>query len=151
MSSFARGIRRSWSRPALRIGWVCAALQGIGALGVAGPALAHHSFALFDHVNRVKVTGTVVKFDWTNPHVFIQLDVPDGAGTRRYSVECASPNVLTRAGWKYSDIKKGDRVTLLVNPLRNGQPGGMLETATLSDGRVLTDSNPPGGVFKRQQ
>ncbi|HTX23648.1 MAG TPA: DUF6152 family protein [Steroidobacteraceae bacterium] len=131
--------------------WLYGAVLGAGALGAVAPALAHHSFALFDHVNRITVTGTVVKFDWTNPHVFIELEVPDGSATKHYSVECASPNVLTRAGWKYGDIKKGDRVKLLVNPLRNGQPGGMLETATLADGRVLTDSNPPGGVFPRQR
>ena len=125
------------------------AAVALAALAGAAAARAHHSFALFDHVNRVTVTGTVTKFDWTNPHVFIVLEVPDGASTKQYTVECASPNVLTRVGWKYSDIKVGDKVTLLVNPLRNGQPGGMLEQATLADGRVLSDGNPPGGVFPR--
>jgi hypothetical protein len=116
--------------------------------GVA--AHAHHSFAMFDHVNRVTLAGTVTQFQWTNPHVFIELDVPDGnGGIKHYSIECASPNVLMRVGWKYADVKKGDKVTLLINPLRNGDPGGMLETATLADGRVLSDGNPPGGVFAR--
>jgi hypothetical protein len=128
---------------------LAAAALCLTALNPARPAAAHHSFALFDHVNRVTISGTVTKFDWTNPHVFIELDVPDGNGTKHYSVECASPNVLTRVGWKYTDIKKGDKVTLLVNPLRNGQPGGMLEQATLADGRTLSDGNPPGGVFPR--
>jgi hypothetical protein len=126
-----------------------ASLAALGALAAVAPAFAHHSFALFDHVNRVTVTGTVAKFDWTNPHVFIMLDVADGGGTKRYSIECASPNVLTRVGWKFNDVKAGDKVTLLVNPLRNGEPGGMLEQVTLADGRVLTDGNPPGGVFPR--
>lgn len=113
-------------------------------------ALAHHSFALFDHENRITLSGVVSDFQWTNPHVYIELDVPDGiGGSTHYSIECASVNVLTRAGWKYNDVKKGDKVTLLVNPLRDGSPGGMLETATLADGRTLTDSNPPGGVFPR--
>jgi hypothetical protein len=133
----------------VRVGALGAAVLSIAAMGAVGSAQAHHSFALFDHVNRVTVTGTVTKFDWTNPHVFIELEVPDGQATKRYTIECASPNVLTRVGWKYNDIKKGDKVTLLVNPLRNGQPGGMLEKATLADGRVLTDGNPPGGVFPR--
>jgi hypothetical protein len=126
-----------------------AAALCLGSVSLTRPVAAHHSFALFDHANRVTVSGTVTKFDWTNPHVFIELDVPDGNGTKHYSVECASPNVLTRVGWKYNDIKKGDKVTLLVNPLRNGQPGGMLEQATLADGRTLSDGNPPGGVFPR--
>ncbi|HTT01429.1 MAG TPA: DUF6152 family protein [Steroidobacteraceae bacterium] len=129
---------------------VASAMLSLGTLCAAATALAHHSFALFDHTNRVTVTGTVVKFDWSNPHVFIELEVPEGAGTRHYSVECASPNVLTRVGWKYNDIRKGDKVTLLINPLRNGQPGGMLERATLADGRMLSDGNPPAGVFPRE-
>ena len=137
--SFARGVR---------VGWLCAALQAAGALGAA-PALAHHSFALFDHVNRVTVSGTVVKFDWTNPHVYLYLDVPDGATVKHYTIECASPNVLTRVGWKWNDIKQGDKVTLLVNPFKSGQLGGMLEHAKLADGRTLSDGNPPGGVFPR--
>src|SRR5271156_3449093 len=114
------------------------------SLGAALPAFAHHSFALFDHQNRITVVGTVVKFEWTNPHVFIQLEVPDGTASKHYTVECASPNVLTRVGWKFNDVKQGDKVTLLINPLRNGQPGGMLEKATLADGGELSDGNPPG-------
>ncbi len=117
---------------------------------IAAPAAAHHSFAMFDHVNRITLSGVVEQFDWSNPHVFINLAVPDGkGGSRHYAVECASPNVLTRAGWSFKSIKTGDRVTLLINPLKSGEPGGMLETATLADGRTLTDSNPPGGVFAR--
>ena len=50
-------------------------------LGIVLPAFAHHSFALFDHKNRVTVTGTVLKFEWTNPHVFIQLEVPEGTAS----------------------------------------------------------------------
>lgn len=120
------------------------------ALTASGPALAHHSFAMFDHVNRVTLAGTVTRFQWTNPHVFIELDVPDAkGGARHYSIECASPNVLMRGGWKFTDVRKGDRVTLLVNPLKDGTPGGMLEQATFADGRTLGDSNPPGGVFQR--
>ena len=124
----------------------------LGALVVLAPdlALAHHSFAMFDHVNRVTLTGTVTDFQWTNPHVFIEMEVQDAKGdATHYTVECASPNVLTRVGWKFNLIKRGDKVTVLINPLRNGQPGGMLETVTLSDGRIFSDSNPPGGVFER--
>ena len=125
-------------------------LAALTALAVAAPAGAHHSFAMFDHVNRITLKGTVAKFEWTNPHVFIGLDIPDGkGGTKRYTVECASPNVLTRVGWKFNIIKPGDQITVLINPLKNGDPGGMLETATLADGRSLSDSNPPGGVFAR--
>ena len=143
----------------MRWGEVCSASARrafvAGALGCAaafgaGAAHAHHSFAMFDHVNRVTLSGTVTQFQWTNPHVFIELDVADGkGGVKHYSIECASPNVLQRIGWKFTDVKKGDKVTLLVNPLKNGAAGGMLETATLADGRVMSDGNPPGGTFAR--
>ena len=120
------------------------------ALGVAMPATAHHSFAMFDAVNRITLEGTVTKFEWTNPHAYIELDVADAnGGIKHYSIECASPNVLTRVGWKFNDLKAGDKVTLLVNPLKNGKAGGMLERATLPDGRNLGDGNPPGNRFDR--
>ncbi len=120
------------------------------ALAAAPAAWAHHSFAMFDHVHRITVSGTVTKFDWTNPHVYIDLAVPDAkGGETRYTIECASPNVLTRVGWKFNTVKLGDKVSALINPLRNGEPGGMLETVTTPDGKTLSDSNPPGGVFER--
>lgn len=130
-------------------------LIGAGCVGLAAllappAATAHHSFAMFDHVNRITLAGTVTRFEWTNPHVYIELDVPDGkGGAKHYSIECASVNVLMRTGWKFTDVHKGDKVKLLVNPLKDGSAGGMLETATFADGRTLGDSNPPGGVFER--
>ena len=127
-----------------------AAVLGLVALITPAPAMAHHSFAMFDHVNRVTLAGAVTRFQWTNPHVYIELDVPNSSGgVKHYSIECASINVLTRGGWKFTDVKVGDKVTLLVNPLKDGTAGGMLEQATLADGRTLGDSNPPGGVFER--
>jgi hypothetical protein len=142
-SRFATG-RRTLAGPFRR-----PLLASVTALLLSTAALAHHSFAMFDHVNRITLSGIVTEFTWSNPHVFIELDVADGSAVKHYSIECASPNVLTRVGWKFKDLKKGDKVTLLINPLKNGKPGGMLEEATLPDGRVLKDGNPPGGVFER--
>ena len=124
-----------------------AAGLALAALAAAPPALAHHSFAMFDYNNRITLTGTVVSFQWTNPHAFIELAVPDGAAVKHYTVECASPNVLTRIGWKFNSLKSGDKVTLLINPLKSGQAGGMLQEATFSDGTKLADGNPPAGKF----
>src|ERR1041385_2930769 len=98
----------------------------MAAILVCAPLLAHHSFAMFDAVNRITLEGTVTKFEWTNPHAYIELDVADpSGGVKHYTIECASPNVLTRVGWKFNELKTGDRVTLLVNPLKNGKNGGM--------------------------
>jgi hypothetical protein len=109
----------------------------------AAPVYGHHSFAMFDTVNRVTLTGAVTTFEWTNPHVYIEIDVPDSKGVvKHWSIELGSPSILMQSGWKFTAIKVGDRLTLLVNPLKSGQPGGMLVQATLPDGRVLT--NGPG-------
>ena len=127
-----------------------AKIAWFGAILACAPLFAHHSFAMFDYDHRITLTGTVTKFEWTNPHAYIELDVADpGGAVKHYSIECASPNVLTRIGWKFNELKTGDKVTLLVNPLKNGKLGGMLEKATLPDGRTLGDGNPPGGRFEQ--
>jgi hypothetical protein len=136
--------------PLRRHGWALAAIAGAAGLAAGGGASAHHSFAMFDYQNQKTLTGTVVSFKWTNPHAFLDLSVPDGAGgAKRYTIECASPNVLTRIGWKFNTLRPGDKVTVLINPLKSGEPGGMLHEATLSDGRKLSDGNPPNGRFDR--
>jgi hypothetical protein len=120
-------------------------LQVVVAAMVAGAssALAHHSFSMFDMTKKVTLDATVTEFQWTNPHVYIEVDVPDGsAGTKHWSVELGSPSILQKGGWKHNTLKKGDKATLIVSPLKNGQAGGFLETITLSDGRVL--GNGPG-------
>ena len=109
----------------------------------AVPLRAHHSFAMFDTGKRVTLVGTVTAFEWTNPHAYIELDVPDEKGTvKHWSVELGSTSILQQGGWKFSDIKAGDKVTAVVNPLRNGDAGGLLSQVTLRDGRVL--GNGPG-------
>lgn len=113
------------------------ALAGGLAGGLAAwPALAHHSFAMFDHQHQVKLTGTVRYFQWENPHVYIRLETQDAQGhPRSYTIECANPGILDRAGWKWNMIKVGDRITAIIAPLRTGEPGGLLKQVTLSDGR----------------
>jgi Family of unknown function (DUF6152) len=109
-------------------------------LMAALPAAAHHSGAMFDREKQVSLTGTVVQFEWTNPHSWIQMDVVNENGsTDRWSVECNSPNNLVRQGWKSTSLKPGDKVTILVHPLRNGDKGGSFMSVTLSDGTILND------------
>jgi len=114
-----------------------------GALVLARPARAHHSFSMFDMDKRVTLTGTVTEFQWTNPHSYIEIDVPDDKGAvKHWSIELGSPSILQQSGWKFSSLKKGDKATLIISPLKSGQAGGFLYTATLPDGRVL--GNGPG-------
>lgn len=95
---------------------------------------------MFDHTKTVKLVGTVVQFGWTNPHSWISVDVPNASGgSDKWSVECNSPNNLARMGWKSTSLKPGDKVTILIHPLRNGDKGGSFMSATLADGTVLND------------
>lgn len=107
-------------------------------LMLAGPVQAHHSFAMFDKNKVVTVKGVVSKVEWRNPHVFIFITAPDGkGGTTQYAVECNSPNVLMRTGWKASTVKVGDAISIDLYPLRDGRPGGLLDTVTLANGEKL--------------
>jgi hypothetical protein len=113
------------------------------AMLLALPVLAHHSFTMFDATKVITITGTVTDFQWTNPHAYIEIDVPDESGAiKHWAIEMGSPSILQQSGWKFSNLKKGDKTTLVINPLKDGRPGGFLNTATLPDGRVL--GNGPG-------
>ncbi len=114
-------------------------------LALAVPVAAHHSFAMFDTAKPVTIIGVVSAFEWTNPHAYIELDVADAKGAvTHWSIELGSTSILMRAGWKFNTLKKGDKVTALVSPLRTGEPGSLLNRLTLADGRVLL--NGPGGA-----
>jgi hypothetical protein len=112
----------------------------------AGRVGAHHSFAMFDTTNRVTLTGTVTQFQWTNPHAYIEIDVPDGANPpKHWTVELGSTSILQQGGWKFTDVKPKQTVTVVISPLRNGQPAGLLVRITLADGRVLANGPGPAG------
>ena len=107
---------------------------------ISGPAFAHHSFAMFDRQKEVTPKGTVKEFQWTNPHSFIEIEAPDDkGGAVSYSIEMNSPNNLTRQGWKSTALKAGDKVTVVMNPLRDGSHGGLFVSVMLPDGKVLGD------------
>ena len=113
-----------------------ASLVLVVALAVS--ASAHHSPVMFDRTASKTLVGTVVKFTWTNPHSAIQLDVPnESGGVDRWGVEMGSPQSMVRAGWRSNIIKFGDMVTVVVNPLKSGEFGGIFVSITLPDGRKL--------------
>ena len=104
------------------------------------PVAAHHSPAAFDRTKEVKLVGTVKEFRWQNPHTWIEVIVPDEKGKDvLWGVELTSPTYLIRAGWKSNIIKPGDKVTVVVNPVRSGEPSGIFRSMTLADGRVLLE------------
>ena len=121
----------------------CLAVLATAVLAATGTAMAHHSFAMFDQTKQINLTGTVSAFEWTNPHAYIEIDVTDETGTpKHWSVEMGSPSILMQSGWKFKDLKHGDKITVRISPLKDGKPGGLLIQATLPDGRVL--GNGPG-------
>lgn len=102
------------------------------------PAHAHHSAASFDSERVVELTGVVKRFQWTNPHTWIQLLVQgDGDGQVEWSIEAGGPNSLARQGWRPSTFSPGDQVTIRIRPMRNGAPGGGFVGARFPDGTIV--------------
>ena len=116
----------------------------LGAL-VVGEATAHHSFAPFEDDLQIVLDGTVTNFQWTNPHVYIELDVGDDSGeVRNWLIECANTTILNRVGWKWNMIGEGDEVSLIVAPLRNGEPAALLKRVRLADSSEFDNGGPAG-------
>jgi hypothetical protein len=89
---------------------------------LAIPAVAHHAFsAEFDADKPVKLSGTVTKVEWENPHAWFYVDVKDSAGkVENWGFELGSPNILIRAGWAKSTLKIGDAVTVEAMRAKSG-------------------------------
>ena len=103
-----------------------------------GSTVAHHSGNMFDREQTVELTGTVKDFQWTNPHIWIQVLVPGAEGQmEEWSIEGGVPNRLFRAGWRPTSFKPGDEVTILANPMRDGAKAGAFIGARLADGSIL--------------
>jgi hypothetical protein len=100
---------------------------------------AHHSPAMFDFSKSMTLTGTVRKFEWTNPHSYIQLVVKADDGTEQeWSLEMGANVYLYNLGWRPSTVKAGDTLKVEVVPLRSGKSGGgLLMEATTADGKTL--------------
>jgi hypothetical protein len=105
----------------------------LGAAVPTGPANAHHSYAMFDQTQTFTLLGTVVKWDWTNPHAFLEI-MADG---KYLELESASPSILTRAGLSRSSMKAGDKVTLTMHPRRDKAAGGYLLSIAIGDGKMV--------------
>ena len=120
-------------------------------------AVAHHSQSLVDLNKEVILVGTVKEFQWTNPHIWIQLLVPDKSGKSvEWGIEGLSPRQAGRFGIKRTSLKVGDKVVLTINPLRSGEVGGGFVRVKLPDGQMLgfppgkkLDIANPGELFKQ--
>ena len=109
-------------------------------LASAGRALAHHSFsAEFDATKTFKMTGTVTKVEWMNPHTFFYIDVADEKTKKvtNWAMEMGSPNGLMRAGWSRNTMKIGDTVTVTGHRAKNNPLVGNASSVVLADGKKL--------------
>lgn len=109
----------------------------LAALVLAGvwPARAHHSHAMFDHAKEVAITGTVAAFSYRNPHVYLYLDVKGARGAVvKWAVEMSNIENMRSRGIVASTFRPGDVVTVKLNPLKDGRPGGNYTSVTAADG-----------------
>jgi hypothetical protein len=124
-------------------------LIGAALLAAAAGATAHHSVAMFDQTRKVRIEGTVVEFQWTNPHVWLQVKAPDAKGALvEQGFEIGAPNTLVRDGFRKTSFKPGDKVSVLAAPRRDGTVGGLYLCARTTAGKWLVfgmgpNSKPP--------
>lgn len=115
------------------------------ALCAGVPASAHHSFAPYEPDVQFQLDGVVTKYEWMNPHVYIELDAADDRGEmKHWLIECANPGILNRVGWKWNMVEVGDEISVIVSPLRNGEPGALLKAIRLPDGSIFSNGGPAG-------
>ena len=117
-------------------------ILGTAALGLllaAVPVMAHHSFAAeFDSAKPIKLTGTVTKIEWMNPHAYFYIDVKDASGkVTNWGLEMGSPNGLMRQGWTRNSMKIGDEITVEGSAAKDGSNIGNARSVTLAGGQRL--------------
>ena len=125
---------------------ICATLP-LAVFLVASPQTgsAHHSFAPYEPDVQITFSGVVTEFQWTNPHIYIEMDVAGADGeVRHWLIECANTTILNRVGWKWNMIKPGDEIAVVVSPLRNGEPAALLKRVRLPDGTEFGNGGPAG-------
>jgi hypothetical protein len=100
------------------------------------PAMAHHSFAAeYDSATIITLTGVVTKVEWTNPHMYIHLDVKDAAGkVTNWALEGYPPNTLKRTGFTRDSVKEGDTITITAYKAKDGSNMGAGREVTFQDG-----------------
>jgi len=111
-------------------------------LSLGGSTFAHHGFvSWFDMSRSVTIKGTVMSYDWTNPHAYIYLDVKNEKGAvEKWSVELGALAMLARAGWRRDTLKYGDEITAIGNPAKDGKPMMHLDKIVFANGQELSSA-----------
>jgi Family of unknown function (DUF6152) len=133
--------------PSSRLAIGAAVLATLALALAPALALAHHSFAMFDYSKTVTLNGVIKSFEWTNPHaVMFVVASPDASPADTWSVELGSPGNLKRDGWTRDEVKPGDKVALVIHPLRDGGHGGSFAQVTLVDSGKVLKTGPVQGA-----
>lgn len=124
-----------------------ATLVAILALAAGSRLPAHHSFAAeFDGTKAIRLTGSLVKVEWTNPHTYFYIDVKGGDGTlARWGCEAGAPGALSRKGFKRGDLKLGDTITVDGYLAKDGSRLVDARRVTLADGRIVSGASSGDG------
>ena len=127
--------------------YILAVVVALVALAAGTQVLAHHSFAAeFDASKAIRVTGTLTKVEWTNPHIYFYLDAKDDSGAPvKWTCESGAPGALSRRGFKRGDLKLGD--TIVVDGYRAKNGANMMDArrVTLADGRIVSGASAGDG------
>jgi Family of unknown function (DUF6152) len=118
-------------------------VAALGVLLISVPLAAHHGAAALDTGKEITLKGTVTEWIWSNPHCFLQFDAKDDTGTvRNWAVETQNPTTMTQRGFSRTLFKAGDEVTVILEPVKNGQPIGRMLTIVLANGQKLVAAPP---------
>ena len=122
----------------MRKHWIAVSTVAFVAGGFVLPSVAHHAASMFDRTQTIELSGEVVEFQWTSPHIWIQVNVENDAGEiEEWSVEGGVPNRLYRQGWRPNSFEPGDQVMIRGNPMRDGGKAVLFVGARLDDGSTL--------------
>jgi hypothetical protein len=117
-------------------------MTGAMASAIVTPCMAHHTFAMFDSTRSVTLHGTVKELQWTNPHCFLEVLVPTEDTVAQWSIEMHSPLLMYQAGWRPGIVKPGDKITVVISPMKDGRNGGSLISAVAASGKTLSTTRP---------
>jgi hypothetical protein len=130
-------------RPIRSIGTVAALAATLSSYVGVAPVFAHHSFGLFDMGKTAEIEGTVIKFEWSNPHCWLFLASGPSSDTAavNYGFELTSVGEMIRRGWTKTSVKPGDKIKVTFHPVRDGRPAGYMMSVMTEDGRYV--GRPP--------
>jgi hypothetical protein len=120
---------------------ICGSAFSIAMLLISlSGAMAHHSFAMFDRTRVATIDGTVREFQWTAPHVWLDVMVADDTDGEPvlWGIESQSPRILFNRGWGPDTIEPGEHVVVDIHPAKDGEPGGQMLRVTFDDGHVIS-------------